>query len=302
MSGVSAPPDVQPSPPPPLASVADAVGPDGRIQVDLPCRRCGYNLHSLDRRATCPECNLAVRLSLRLGDFAYCEPAYVRCLSIGAHLLLIGAMIALGSLVFMPFHGKSLSLLCFAAAFVAVTGTWLITAADPGGFGEAEVGMRRRIPRVLLTIALIAFPLNSWRLATTSAPAAAVAHFLATLCCVAGFLGALALTRYLQDVGQRLGNAVVMLQMRTAFRGIAVGVPGFCAMAWLLWRYGRLQPVVALPFAVLGTAIVLYAQFAVFASVASLWTLARALAAEARMARQLWPAAESQRVLPDRFE
>ena len=77
-----------------------AVGADGKIQVDLPCRRCGYNLRSLARDARCPECSFPVIRCLRRDDLGYGDPRYVRRVALGAYLT-FGASIAAVATMFL---------------------------------------------------------------------------------------------------------------------------------------------------------------------------------------------------------
>ncbi len=62
---------------------------EGRVNVDVPCTRCGYNLRSLAADGTCPECGTLVEESARRRYLRFADPSWVRGLAGGAGLLLI---------------------------------------------------------------------------------------------------------------------------------------------------------------------------------------------------------------------
>jgi hypothetical protein len=76
----------------PIASETPAIPPprldaDGRISIDLPCRKCGYNLRAMARLSNCPECNLAIDFSLRSNYLRFADPAWVNHIATGTRWL-----------------------------------------------------------------------------------------------------------------------------------------------------------------------------------------------------------------------
>lgn len=102
---------------------------DGRIEQDTPCLHCGYNLRTLAAAASCPECGMAVRTSLRGDRLGEAPPAYLRKVLRGAAVFRTGVLCAL-PLVYpgLPF---------------AAIGLWWVTAPQPGR-DEPATDVRRR--------------------------------------------------------------------------------------------------------------------------------------------------------------
>ena len=72
--------------------------PDQRARLK-PCLRCGYSLRNNIDARNCPECGLAVRISLANDDSLHMSnPAWLRRLALGAaaflvaHILLLAGM------------------------------------------------------------------------------------------------------------------------------------------------------------------------------------------------------------------
>jgi len=68
---------------------------EGRIQGDIACLQCGYDLRSLPIDSHCPECGTSVEVSLRRDNLAQSDPAYIRRLQIAALLSLFGVVLML---------------------------------------------------------------------------------------------------------------------------------------------------------------------------------------------------------------
>jgi hypothetical protein len=75
---------------------------DDRVQVDLACLKCSYNLRTLAVDSLCPECALPVARSIRGDLLKHADPRWVRKLTDGAELLFIAA---LAPLVVVPAAG-----------------------------------------------------------------------------------------------------------------------------------------------------------------------------------------------------
>ena len=66
-----------------------------RIDFDLPCRQCGFNLRTMLATGNCPECGLAVERSLPTDRLADADPAWLEKLKTGVHLILWSLLLGL---------------------------------------------------------------------------------------------------------------------------------------------------------------------------------------------------------------
>lgn len=89
-----------------------------RIETDLACVECGYNLRTLAHSANCPECGMAVVVSARGDRLASAPPAWVHALAHGAWWLRAAVII-------------SLPVVYLGVAFSSY-GIWVLTIAQPG--------------------------------------------------------------------------------------------------------------------------------------------------------------------------
>lgn len=103
----------------------EPIPPAARVESDLTCTRCGYNLRGLEITGKCPECGWAVESSLRGGLLRFAGPEYLSSLISGAFIIILANI---GSLI----------LSVFAAVFVAVfLISFGITSAAPQPPGAA---------------------------------------------------------------------------------------------------------------------------------------------------------------------
>ena len=71
---------------------------NGRIEGDLYCLNCDYNLRMLSEKGNCPECGMAVRVTLREDLLKDASPAWLMMLEKGARLFRAGVIWALPTL------------------------------------------------------------------------------------------------------------------------------------------------------------------------------------------------------------
>jgi hypothetical protein len=130
------------------SSVPVHVDSDGRIATDVVCLNCGYNLRSCLIGGACPECGMAVRVSLRGDRLASAPPGYLRQLQQGAAWFHVGVVMAL-------------PLLFFGLAPAAV-GVWMLTAGESGRAEPTRDARFRWATRLLMvTGALILVGLSA---------------------------------------------------------------------------------------------------------------------------------------------
>jgi hypothetical protein len=159
------------TPPPTVADTDVALDAAGAIAVDVPCRRCGYNLRGLSPAGRCPECGQSIADSL-IGDALHvADPAWLRQVVGGAWLIFWGILLTLftllipigvGSLLGLPmFMLLPLLLPCIA---VGMLGVWRLTAREPGRPVDCDGLWSRRVARcgpVIILALLLAAGLTS---------------------------------------------------------------------------------------------------------------------------------------------
>jgi hypothetical protein len=158
---------------PPIEPIID---PAGRIAGDLPCVRCGYNLHSLAEAGRCPECGEPVERST-----AYHlrpSPEWLKGMAEGINLLTTGiaviaigwGLLGLGGLVLSGLRGIVSTVPLLVLGFVLVVSVALIkvTAADPSRpVGSRERLSWRRVTRLCLLLSSLSPVLIMMVLAVT---------------------------------------------------------------------------------------------------------------------------------------
>jgi hypothetical protein len=155
---------------PPAAAVAPfgplvplpALDAEGRIVVDLPCSKCGYNLRTLAAEAICPECAAPVAPSL--AAYRLVPLQWIDTVAGGAGLLafatLVGGLAVAVALAEVSLGGASgvacaTAPLLTVAAFTGGLGTLLLTVRDPRPAAAAP-RVRRAIRILLLGGPLVA--------------------------------------------------------------------------------------------------------------------------------------------------
>jgi len=129
---------------------------EGRIDEDVQCRRCGYNLHGIATDTRCPECGTAVGRSLQGDLLHFSDPDWVQTLASGMNWIVmaivlvfllgcvgVGVAAAAGSadpeLVILAVTG--------IATIVQLVGYWKVTTPDPGSVEEEGGWDPRKLAR-----------------------------------------------------------------------------------------------------------------------------------------------------------
>lgn len=136
------------------------------IDADVPCARCGYNLRTLPRDGSCPECGQSVSISLgiatmratELGELRQIDPTRLRSLRRGATLATVAWFAGLptmccvdGSSTSDAFGGSVWLFLFIAPYVVSHWSAWHVVATSPV--------ISRRSVRVAVLVGLAAVAL-----------------------------------------------------------------------------------------------------------------------------------------------
>lgn len=190
------------------AAVASPFDADGYLEVDTPCRQCGYNLRGLTETHNCPECGLAVAMSAHGPLLRYARPDYVKTLAKGCKRvrLGIGLMLLSGFLVFLPMPLGALAIVgILGGLLLNWFGAWQLTTPDPSGLGEIDYGKARTTVRVTLLVGLCTFVIGFAEDLIPPNPAIDTAFAIVNLIgTVANFVGTLATLYYLNKLALRI--------------------------------------------------------------------------------------------------
>ena len=112
----------------------------GFVDGDIKCLHCGYNLRTLRYESNCPECGMAVSVSLRRDFLSLAPAAWVDRLKLGAKALYVGLWTSI------PFVVPGL--------IVAVWGLYQLTAKQPGRVEPAFDQTHRMVTRMCLVVGM----------------------------------------------------------------------------------------------------------------------------------------------------
>ncbi|MGB0767364.1 MAG: hypothetical protein ACPGYV_06610 [Phycisphaeraceae bacterium] len=215
----------------------------GRVDRDLPCVDCGYNLRSQNDAGRCPECGTAVAQSLRTDQLYQANTAWLGKLARGmqwlvtgvaAYILLTVAIVAAFSL-----FGQAIARTDHGATIVSAL-AYLIAAAYCLSFGYAILQVTSPEPAALVSSRLRV--VSRWPLITTFAIwlgtatlqlaprtvlplTTAILGFAAAILFIIGFV---AFMLYLRQLAKRMPDHGLVKQTTTVMVGLAVSL--FCSI------------------------------------------------------------------------
>lgn len=131
------------------------------VTEDTPCRRCGYNLKTLQADAKCPECGTPVADSLRGNRLRDADPQWIERVELGIKLKLWNIVLGIlggavvGFLVTQGFPDASMVLVALAASVVGLCATFNITTQEPRIALQDDPEKLRRALRVCAVVAFV---------------------------------------------------------------------------------------------------------------------------------------------------
>lgn len=103
-----------------------------RIDDDVNCLSCGYNLRGLDREGRCPECGVAIGRSVHGNLLRYCDPGWVGRLSTGMNLIVWGIIVGfLTNCVASNIESPAAIFVGLMPLMLYFAGIWMPTTPDP---------------------------------------------------------------------------------------------------------------------------------------------------------------------------
>jgi hypothetical protein len=139
----------------------------GRLDEDVTCRKCGYNLRGLSSQGVCTECGTAVGRSM-MGDLLrFSDPQWVRSVASGMDWILVGILILILSTCLLSAvlkavgypPGYAMLWQVFVSIFPLV-GYWKLTNPDPGGLEESRLNSHRKVVRITTIVSFLASPMQ----------------------------------------------------------------------------------------------------------------------------------------------
>ena len=288
----------------PPAAPLDAAG---NVVIDLPCRKCAYNLRTLSINGRCPECGTAVGFSAQGDLLRFSDPGWVMTLHRGVVLILAGiAVMILGGILAAVVGAMSAGLgqvlsavVQLGSAVLMVVGSWWLTEPDPSGLGEDRYGTSRQVIRMTLLIGVASQVLTL--LATVVPLPSSVAIGLlifAGLAGIASVVGYFAQLQYVGKLAQRIPDQQIV-DRANFLKWALAGTYGFMILlgviAALVARFsgpGAGGGVIGLA-CVAGLVMIALLVFAIM-YLLMLDRLRRALKDQAQYATQTWAAGAAQ--------
>jgi len=211
---------------------------DGRIDHDLPCLKCGYNLRTLLDDGQCPECGTSIHESARLAWLCQHDPVWLRRLGrstvwIGIAMVCVALILSLSLLAWTPWRPPDEAAVVLLPLLVAGTvagliGFWQITAPHRGG--EISRLRVRRVARWTMAAGLAGF-LVVLLVDEFSLLLREISFFLFACDFVCLGVGACATLTHAATLAAKIPEARLVKQVRIVAWGFALGFSLLCAQS-----------------------------------------------------------------------
>lgn len=247
------------------------LGADGRLDEDINCRGCNYNLRGQSLTGTCPECGTPVENSLTSNNLRFANPDWLRSLYTGASFLAIGTLclIPLGcvsgsiggaidamanpspSTYYSPaaspnpsapttWYGEAFATLLIGIGYVVVSGfgTWKLCQPEPNALQTPADPVSRVLGRVLVLPAYAASCFLSLFYFIPNRTVYDVVSVVDALVMLPVAVGSIAMLVYLRKLALRIPDESLASQVRIVMWGLigttVVGLP----LAFAVGFYG----------------------------------------------------------------
>lgn len=285
------------------------------VELDVNCRKCGYNLRGLTTEMRCPECGTAVAYSV-MGDFIrFSDPGWVMHLRSGVRMILSGIAVYVIILILgivagmaaarsgaMPMIAVLAGIGGIVAQILITYGTWRLTEPDPSGLGEDQYGTIRKFIRIALLVGVGGAVLQlAAPYVVLPDPIPAMLAVLQGGCSLVGIAGFCCQLVYLGRLARRIPDDAISQRAKTVLwmMGSGYGVVfAFGVLAFLMARGGPGGGPSAAAIGPLACVAGIAGLVILVAAVMYLFLLekfGRRLQAEATLARQSWAGLPSPR-------
>lgn len=211
----------------------------GRIDTDVKCVGCDYNLRGLDGEAVCPECGVAVERSLRGEFLQFANPQWVGQLSRGMSLAWLSLIMAffvglsLASGIGVVLHSHPIATVAVGGMLLSPVGVafaacWCFSVPEPGAKQVENSRDWRAIARasaVILVIVILVLCVCARGIVWNSKAGDVVfvgSFYIGVIASVVGFYAA---GRYAAGLARRIPNQhLASHTMFVTFGGTLVGL------------------------------------------------------------------------------
>lgn len=253
---------------------APRLGSDGRLDEDIHCRDCGYNLRGQSLEGSCPECGTPVERSLASDHLRFANDDWLRSLYTGASFLAIGTLclIPLSCVIggigsafsglspspsgfgsglnssAMLAEGISSLLSAIAGLIVSGYGTWKLCQPEPGAIlGTPSDSAARAIARWTVLPANAISVFIAFFYFVPVAEVLMVAGVIDALTAIPALVGFVASLIYLRKLALRVPDESLASQTRIVMWGIigtvTLGIPAMLVI--VLLAVGGSSPAIA---------------------------------------------------------
>ncbi|MEM9021657.1 MAG: hypothetical protein AAGC44_13930 [Planctomycetota bacterium] len=230
-----------------------ALGADGRLDEDITCQSCGYNLRGQDIHGNCSECGSPIAHSLSKNNLRFADPGWLRSVYTGASVMAIGTLCLIplgcvagmaGSAIDSMMHAASPAysspaaspvspsspswygeaaanlLVAFGHLVVGGFGAWKLCRGDPARLATPSDPVSRKLGRALLLPAYAGSALLSLFYFVPSQPVYQALSVLDGILLIPLSVGFIAMMVYLRQLALRIPDESLASQTRIVMWGL----------------------------------------------------------------------------------